>query len=464
MKLYNTASKQVQAIAPLKGPVVSVYTCGPTVYDYPHIGNWFTFVRYDMLVRTLRLSGLEPKWVMNITDVGHLVGDADDGEDKLEKGAKREGKTAWDVAKFYTDYFVQGLERLNITTPGYLPKATEHIQEQIELVKQLETKGYTYVIDDGVYYDTSKFADYGKLAQLDLDEQQAGARVTFNQQKRNAADFALWKFSPKGAQRDMEWDSPWGKGFPGWHLECSAMARKYLGDTLDVHSGGIDHIPVHHTNEIAQSEAVTGKLLAMVWMHTNHITITGEKISKSLGNGITLEDIEEKGYSLMALRLHILESHYRSQSKFSWESLEAAQNRLRGYQAMADLVWQPLASEAKPGRFNRHLNIESSLQHDLNTPEALAELSAIADELANDLLHPDDVPEFRKFLAFLDEAMGLQLSATQDITPEQKHILAERQAARAAKDWPKSDTLRDQLAAQNLTVRDTPAGQIWSRA
>ncbi|HET8709204.1 MAG TPA: cysteine--tRNA ligase, partial [Candidatus Saccharimonadales bacterium] len=340
MKLYNTLTRTVEEIVPLNPPVVTVYTCGPTVYDYPHIGNWFTFIRYDMLVRTLKTAGLNPKWVMNITDVGHLVSDADEGEDKLEKGARREGKTAWDVAEFYGNYFVKGLQRLNILAPDYLPKATGHIEEQIELVKILEDKGYTYKTSDGVYFDTAKFPKYADFARLDVDEQQAGARVEYNAEKRNPTDFALWKFSPKDHKRDMEWDSPWGVGFPGWHLECSAMSKKYLGATIDIHSGGIDHIPVHHTNEIAQSEAATGQPLAHYWLHTNHITIEGEKISKSLGNGITLEDIEARGFSLEAFRLHVLESHYRSQSKFSWESLEAAANRLQAYEAMADRQWQ----------------------------------------------------------------------------------------------------------------------------
>ena len=304
MKLYNTLTRSVEDLAPLEPPKVRLYTCGPTVYDYPHIGNWFAYLRWDLLVRALKANGLEPEWVMNITDVGHLVSDADDGEDKLEKGARREGKTAWDVAAFYTDYFLNGLQRLNILTPGQICKATEHIAEQIELIQKLEEKGFTYVTSDGVYYDTAKFPAYAAFARLDLDDLQAGARVEHNTEKRNISDFALWKFSPKDRQRDMEWDSPWGKGFPGWHIECSAMSMKYLGDTLDIHTGGIEHIPIHHTNEIAQSEAATGKRFCNVWLHSNHITVEGEKIAKSLGNGILLEEIEQRGLPLEALRLH----------------------------------------------------------------------------------------------------------------------------------------------------------------
>lgn len=464
MKLYNTLNRTVDDVQPLKEPEVTIYTCGPTVYDYPHIGNWFTFVRYDTLVRSLKLAGYRPKWVMNITDVGHLTSDADEGEDKLEKGARREGKTAWDVAKFYGDYFTDALTRLNFTQPDYLPKATEHIEEQVELIKQLEEKGFTYTIDDGVYYDTSKFPRYADFAQLDLDEQQAGKRVEFNRKKRNATDFALWKFSPQGQQRDMEWDSPWGKGFPGWHLECSAMAMKYLGETIDIHAGGIDHQPVHHTNEIAQTEAVTGKPLASIWMHTNHISVEGEKISKSLGNGITLEQIEEKRISLMALRLHVLESHYRSQSKFSWESLQSAQRRLRNYEAMADLRWQlkdvPADKTADYTAYEQ--TIVAALLSDLDTPKALATLSAAEASSVTPISEANE-DTFVGFLETIDDALGLNLLSSHDIEAEQKQLIAERETARATKDWQKSDEIRVELVKQGLGLRDTEYGTIWYR-
>lgn len=465
MQLYNTLTKQQAELKPQQPPAVTIYTCGPTVYDYPHIGNWFTFVRYDLLVRTLKASGYEPLWVMNITDVGHLVSDADEGEDKLEKGAKREGKSAWEVAHYYTEYFKNGLRRLNMLEPEHMPKATNHVPEQVELIQKLEAKGFTYIIDDGVYYDTAKFKDYEKFAQLDLDEQQSGERVEQNPQKHRPSDFALWKLSPKDHQRDMEWDSPWGKGFPGWHIECSAMSLKYLGETLDIHSGGIDHIPVHHTNEIAQSEAATGKRLANVWMHTNHITVEGEKIAKSAGNGITLEEIEGKGISLPALRLHILESHYRSQSKFSWESLSAAQNRLRDYTAMADLRWQTIESAGiEPSAIEKvYTAVLNALQNDLSTPEALAALSAFSNVVQEKLLSKADHEAFTNLLTKLDELLGLQLSRGLDIMSEQKAVLAQRATARDKKDWAESDTLRDTLKLQKLEVRDTPHGQIWSR-
>jgi cysteinyl-tRNA synthetase len=466
MRLYNTLSKTVEDIVPQNAPEVTVYTCGPTVYDYPHVGNWFTFIRYDLLIRTLKAADLQPKWVMNITDVGHLVSDADEGEDKLEKGARREGKTAWDVAKFYGDYFERGLTRLNISRPNYLPKATNHIQEQIELIQKLETKDYTYTTSDGVYFDTSKFPRYAEFAQLDLDEQQAGARVEHNPEKRNATDFALWKFSPENAQRDMEWDNPFGngrKGFPGWHIECSAMSMKYLGETLDIHSGGIDHIPIHHTNEIAQSEAVTGKPFAKYWMHTNHISVNGEKISKSLGNGITLEDIEAKGYSLEAFHLHVIESHYRSQSKFSWESLDAAQNRLKNWQNVAALQWQATNDAAAQVDFETAAkNVIHYVLSDLNTPKALAEISVLMNTIEAGLLPESQLEAFRNFLATTSDLLGVTISAA-DITTEQKTFIAERETARTAKNWANSDQLRDRLAEQGIGLRDVASGAIWYR-
>jgi cysteinyl-tRNA synthetase len=468
MKLYNTLTRTVDVIKPLAPPAVSVYTCGPTVYNYAHIGHWFNYVRMDMLVRTLALNDYNPTWVMNITDVGHLVSDADEGEDKLEKGARREGKTAWEVAEIYTKDFLDGLQQLNIRTPDHIVKATEHIQEQIALIRTLEDKGYTYVIDDGVYYDTSKFEGYAAFARLDLDEQQAGARVAFNQQKRNPTDFALWKFSPKDQKRDMEWESPWGVGFPGWHIECSAMSMKYLGETIDIHTGGIDHIQVHHTNEVAQSEAATGKRFANHWMHSNHATINGEKVSKSLGNGIRLADTAERGMSADVVRLHILESHYRSQSKFSWESLEAAKNRLQAYQAMADLRWQPMSRNKGytyhgPDFSLYQSKITEALAADLDTPRALALLSIV--EGASKPL-PDDKEiqkEFVEFLEFIDKALGLRLLTSLDITTEQKAIIAKRQEARNNKDWATSDSFRDELIQQGIGLRDSAQGAIWFR-
>lgn len=464
MKLYNTLTRQIEDIKPQAPPEVTVYTCGPTVYDYAHIGHWFNYVRMDILVRTLKANGFQPKWVMNITDVGHLTSDADEGEDKLEKGARREGKTAWEVAEFYTQDFLAGMRALDMLTPDHLVKATDHIPEQIDLIKKLEDKDYTYVIDDGVYYDTSKFARYSDFAGLDLDEQQAGARVSLNPQKRNASDFALWKFSPAGKRRDMEWDSPWGKGFPGWHIECSAMGMKYLGPTLDIHTGGIDHVPIHHTNEIAQSEAATGQRFANYWLHSNHVTVNGEKISKSLGNGIRLQDIVGKGISPVAVRLHVLESHYRSQSKFSWESLEAAQNRLRDLLALAALRWQAWPTVGDSATFALEdvaLELGRIMSNDLDTPRALAFLSQVTNQLLSVMIEADMAKHFEAMLQGIDDLFGLNLMGVTDITDSQKQVIAGRDQARADKDWAKSDKLRDQLDKQGIGLRDTPRGAIW---
>ena len=461
MKLYNTPKKTVEEIKPQAADKVTVYTCGPTVYDYPHIGNWFTFIRYDLLIRALKASGLKPEWVMNITDVGHLVSDADEGEDKLEKGAKREGKTAWEVAEFYTDYFIKGLKRLNISHPDHLPKATDHIQEQIDLVRQLEDKGYTYQIDDGAYFDTSKFPAYADFAGLKLSQQEAGARVAVNIQKRNPTDFALWKLSPNGQQRDMEWDSPWGKGFPGWHLECSAMSMKYLGETLDIHAGGIDHIPVHHTNEVAQSEAATGKPFVNHWMHANHILVDDTKIAKSAGNGIALEDVEEQGHDLMALRLLVLASHYRSQSQFSWENLGAMQTVLEKFRRWADLQLQNLTSEALAENYKDALDsFNARVEDDLDTPQALAIMNGMINRV--DELGADSAA-IKTAAAHIDQIFGLDLSNRQDITDDQRQLLARRLEARQQEDWSAADTIRQQLAKQGIGIRDANYGQVWYR-
>jgi cysteinyl-tRNA synthetase len=467
MKLYNTLNRTIEDVIAQQTPVITVYTCGPTVYDYPHIGNWFTFIRYDLLIRTLKASGLEPTWVMNITDVGHLTSDADEGEDKLEKGAKREGKSAYEVAQFYGDYFIEGLNRLNFTKPSFLPKATEHIAEQVALIETLEQKGFTSNIDDGGYYDTAKFPSYADFGKLDLDEQQAGARVALNPQKRNPTDFALWKFSPKDSTRDMEWDSPWGKGFPGWHIECSAMGITYLGETIDIHSGGIDHVPVHHTNEIAQSEAATGKPCASYWMHTNHVLVENEKISKSLGNGITLEDIESRGFSLEAFRLHVLESHYQSQSKFSWESLEAAQHRLQRFQAWADRQFQIQqgndSGKALIDFSVMHSELLSDLQNNLDTPAMLASLEKIITRTEAELLSASSIADFVSLLKIVDQLLGTTLAKRHDISQAQELLIAEREQVRSTNDWMKSDELRDKLTEQGIGLRDTDNGAIWYR-
>jgi cysteinyl-tRNA synthetase len=467
MKIYNTLNKQVEEIKPIAEPTVSVYTCGPTVYDYPHVGNWFTFIRYDTLIRALKLAGYSPHWVLNITDVGHLVSDADDGEDKLEKGAKREGKTAQEVAEYYTDYFIDGLKKLNITTPNELPRATQHIPEQIALIETLQKKGFTYVISDGVYFDTTKFPTYSDFAQLDLDEQQEGARVSINPEKRKPTDFALWKFSPENKVRDMEWNSPWGKGFPGWHIECSAMAIKYLGETIDIHAGGIDHVPVHHTNEIAQSEASTDKEFAHYWMHSNHITIDGGKISKSDGNGIRMEDIEEKGFSAETLRLLVLQSNYRSQSQFSWDIVRDADSSLRHLKADFSWIYSLQKSEVKKSaEVEEYLSsyqnkITQALLNDMDTPTAISLLHESGAGLVGKPLTSQDVSTIESFANFVNTALGISLLKKIKLTAEQQSMLREREKARESQDWEQSDEIRDLLAKSSIGLRDTPNGTIW---
>lgn len=472
MKLYNTLTRKVETILPLIDGKLGIYTCGPTVYDYLHIGNWYTYVRMDTLVRSLQAEGYETDWVMNITDVGHLVSDADDGEDKLEKGARREGKTAWKVAEFYTQDFLECIQLLNITQPDKLVKATDHIAEQIALIERLSAKGYTYTIDDGVYYDTSKFEGYTAFASLDLDEQQASGRVIVNSQKRNQSDFALWKFSPPGSQRDMEWANPFGdgrKGFPGWHIECSAMSMKYLGESFDIHTGGIDHIPVHHTNEIAQSEAATGKRFAQYWMHSNHVTVNGEKISKSLGNGIRIQDIISKEIPVNAIRLNVLESHYRSQSKFSWESLEAARNRLKHWQEVSGLVYQPQpATSSNKEQVANELrdaaaDIAIFLNDDLSTPQVLSRIDQALSVVEAGLITAESIEPFQAFLSYVAKITGIDLLAgIKQPTAEVKELIGQRRQARANKDWAASDTLRDELKDIGYSVKDHASGAtLW---
>lgn len=463
MKLHNTLTRSVDEFTPLNPNAVTMYSCGPTVYAAPSIGNWSAYIRWDILARTLRASGYSLNWYINITDVGHLVSDGDDGEDKLEKGARREGKTAWEVADYYTKDFMNGLDALNISLDQRnLVKATDHIAEQIALIKTLEAQGYTYVIDDGVYFDSTKFADYGKMARLDLEGQQAGIRVELGQ-KKHASDFALWKFSPKNQQRDMEWDSPWGVGFPGWHIECSAMSMKYLGETIDIHTGGIDHIPVHHTNEIAQSEAATNKKFVHYWVHGNFIQVDGAKMSKSLNNVYTLDDIVAHGFSAADFRMLILQSHYRTEANFTWEGLAAAKTRRTHLQAFADLRFQPQQAITETIDYPQQLlRVLEALQNDINTPRALEALNYVLDTRSNGIPH-EEVAAFTQFIQDIDALLGLELANSFDITETQKDLIAQRQAARDKKDWNTSDAIRDTLLAENIVVRDTANGPIWSR-
>ena len=487
LKLHNTLTKTLDDFTPAQAGKVSLYTCGPTVYDYLTVGNWSAYIYWDTLVRTLIAAGYEVNRVMNITDVGHLVSDADEGQDKLEKGAAREGKTAWEVAEFYAEDFVTGMERLGLLPPEHLVRATDFIEQQLDLVRVLKEKGYTYQTSDGIYYDTSKFPTYADFAHLDLEAQRAGARVEANDEKRQPWDFALWKFTPAGQKRDMEWPTPSDffdlpqredetiMGFPGWHLECSAMAMSILGATIDMHTGGIDHIPVHHTNEIAQSEAASGQRFANYWLHNNHLKIDGGKISKSLGNGYTLSDIEAKGFSPMDLRLFILQSHYRTEGNFTFENLTAAQNRLqnwRNYAALRHQTHDRLADDTVKNDDSKYVSllatigaIKEALYDDLGTPEALR----IIDEAFSKLDHRelDDIHQhsLNELVLAIDELLGLQLAAsTPDIDDDAKRLLLERNRARENSDWQRSDEIRDLLKEKGIALRDTSSGVIWSYA
>ena len=461
LKIYNTLSRKNEVFKPVKSSQVGFYSCGPTVYDYQHIGNYRTYVGNDILERILEFDGYKVKRVMNITDVGHLTSDSDTGEDKLEKGAKREGKSVWDIAEFYTKDFFASLKLLNIDPPNVVCKATDHIREMIDLVKRLEEKGYTYQIADGIYFDTSKLKDYGKLAKLDKKGLLAGARVEIVPGKKSPTDFALWKFSYSDGRsfdsaqddvakrRQMEWDSPWGKGFPGWHIECSAMAMRYLGETFDLHSGGIDHIPVHHTNEIAQSEAATGKPFAKYWVHFAHLIVNGEKMSKSLGNFYQTADIVNKGFDMLSLRYLYLNSHYRSTMNFTWESLQGAKTALSRLKEKVAL-WK------KEGKVNKKYltAFTKAINDDLNMPQALSAVwQMIDDEQVSD---EEKLSTIKKF----DEVLGLDLLKIQveEISLEIQDLVEKRDKARKEKNWVESDKLRSVIEQKGYEVEDTAEG------
>lgn len=459
IKLYNSLGCQVQEFQPLKGKEVGLYTCGPTVYWYAHLGNLRTYVFEDILKRVLEFNGLKVKHVMNITDVGHLTSDADQGEDKLEKGAARENKTVWEIAQFYTDAFLQDLEKLKIKKPDVLVKATDTIKEQIELIQELEAKGFTYQIEDGVYFDTSKLPTYGALWPNKM-ELKAGARVEMSEGKKNPTDFALWKFSPKDSKRQMEWESPWGIGFPGWHTECVAMSKMFLGIPFDIHCGGIDHVLIHHTNEIAQGEAAWGQNPANFWMHGEFMLIKSaeqdeaDKISKSKGNIILVDDIIKKGLNPLSFRYLCLTTHYRSKMNFSWEAIEGANNALKIIIEKIEELQKAgtgaiSSSEAKElqTRFTECIN------NDLDMPQALALLH---ETLKSSLT---TVEKYALLLEY-DKIFGLGFSniKTTIIPPEILAIAQERQKARQNKDWNESDLLRQKIEGLGWTIKDSSQG------
>ncbi|PJC82935.1 cysteine--tRNA ligase, partial [Candidatus Roizmanbacteria bacterium CG_4_8_14_3_um_filter_35_14] len=460
-KLYNTLSRKIEEFKPLNPPNVSLYTCGPTVYDYTHIGHMRTYVNNDILKRTLIFLGYKVKHVMNITDVGHLTGDDDWGEDKLEKGAKKTGKTVWEVAKFYTDFYFQTTDALNILRPDIICKATDHIKKMLQLINQLEKKGFTYKTKEAVYFDTSKFVSYGKLSGQKLEEKLKGARddVYLDPGKKNPTDFALWFFRV-GRFKDhtMHWDSPWSDGFPGWHIECSAMSMKYLGETIDIHTGGVDHIPLHHENEIAQSEGATGKPFVRFWFHNNFLMVNNQKMSKSLNNFYTVDDLKKHEIEPLAIRYLFLQSHYRQILNFTWQSAKAAQeglNKLRNIiidlKKNNSLTRQSVNSLTKSTSFRE--SFIKRLENDLQTSEAIAVMWKM---LRSDLSHKQKLELFFNF----DQVLGLKLDEVKEkkIPKEIIKLAEERLQARKIGDFKKSDELRKKIELKDYGILDTKEG------
>jgi cysteinyl-tRNA synthetase len=465
LKLFNTMGRKVVPFEPLESGKVRLYCCGPTVYNYAHIGNLRAYCFEDVLRRTLEYLGFSVNHVMNITDVGHLTGDGDAGEDRMTKSARETGKTPWEIAEFYTEAFFADMARLNIMTPGTVCKATGHIPEMIALIQRIEANGFTYVAGGNLYFDISKFPNYGKLALLSLDDLQAGSRIEVDKNKKNPHDFVLWFTKSKFEHQAMLWDSPWGRGYPGWHIECSAMSMKYLGESIDIHCGGIDHISVHHTNEIAQSEAATGKPWVNFWLHNEFLVLEREKMSKSLGNFITLATLAEKGFAPLDYRYFCLGAHYRSQLKFSDDGLVSAKN---GRSALREKILQlkdeaqGSAGQTTAGPAAEYLAaFAGHIALDLNTPQALGDLWG--------LLRDDQVPAADRLAAAyeMDRVFGLGLKETAretvSLDDEVTALVEERQRARKEKNFARADEIRKILDERGIILEDTPQGIRWKK-
>jgi len=465
---FNTLGREKQPFKPLQEGNVGFYGCGPTVYNYAHIGNLRAYVLHDTLVRSLRRAGFDVKYVMNITDVGHLTDDADDGEDKMVKSAEERGKSVLEIADFYTKAFFNDTERMNITRPSIVCKATEHIAEMIALIQRIEKNGFTYFTGGNLYFDISKFSSYGELALLRLDDLKAGARIEQDENKRNAGDFVLWFTKSKFENQALVWDSPWGRGYPGWHIECSAMSIKYLGENFDIHAGGIDHIPIHHTNEIAQSEAATGKKpWVNYWLHNEFLVLNKGKMSKSAGGFITLQTLVDEGYDPLDYRYFLIGGHYRSQLQFSMESLDGAKNARKSLldkvRSLAAKCGSPTAPDTeKTAKYIEEFN--KAIEDDLNTPRALAELWGLLKEGAPE-------PETLAAVYDMDKVLGLRLREAVEnaggkggddaFAREIEELIAKRTEAKKAKDFAAADSIRQNLKNRGIILEDGPAGTTW---
>lgn len=463
--VYNTLTRGKDEFIPMNKNKVGMYTCGPTVYNYAHIGNLRTYIFEDVLKKSLEYAGYKVKHVMNVTDVGHLQSDGDEGEDKMLLGATREHKTVWEIAKHYEDAFFDDCRKLNIKRPNVVCRATEHIDDMIKFIQKLEEKGYTYQANGNVYFEIDKFPDYTKLANLSIDELEAGSRIEVDPHKKNPLDFVLWFTNSKFANQIMQWDSPWGRGFPGWHLECSAMSVKYLGERLDIHCGGIDHIPVHHTNEIAQSEAVLGHKWVNYWMHGEFLVLDGGKMSKSSGDFLTVSRLEEEGFTPLDYRYFCLQSKYRKQLVFSFESLKDAANSFKALKKKIAAILENIDENQRIDydKVNQYKNkFVSTISDDLNIANAFTVLNeVIKDAELNNKEKASLIEDFDRVFSL--DLMKIEKEETPcnvdaDLV---NSLIAERNAARAAKDYKKSDEIRNKLAEMNIEVLDTKEGTTW---
>ncbi len=454
IKFYNTLTRTKEEFVPINKDLVTLYSCGPTVYKDATIGNMRTNIFMDTLRRTLKYNGYKLKHVMNITDVGHLVSDADEGEDKMIKSAKEQGKTPLEIAEYYTKLFMKDLDRLNIDLPEIICKATDNIKEMIEYVEELVKNGYAYETSTAIYFDVSKLDRYGVLSGINLNDQKAGARVDIDEEKKNPYDFALWIKAPENHL--MKWESPWGLSYPGWHIECSTMGKKYLGEQFDIHTGGVDLIPTHHENEIAQSKGCTGKIPARYWMHGEFLLINGGKMSKSLNNVYLVEDIIKKGYSPLAYKLFCFTSHYRNKLNFTWEGIDAADKsltKLREAYAKHNEGNDLIEKEEIENYKEKFL---SAINDDLNMPVAMSVVWEVAKNTKKS-------KQLAELLLDFDKVLGLKIDekieeSAEEIPTEIAELLEQRNVARANKDWTESDRLRDLIKEKGYIVKDSKEG------